>query len=77
MMLAGADRLPASSTAMMVNVFSPPWVAYKMARSPPRAPSPTSQPYRLRGDEGGSVSVALTAAVVTVRTLLGVDSFHV
>jgi len=33
--LAGADRLPASSTAMTVKVFSPAWVAYKMARSPP------------------------------------------
>ena len=32
--LAGSDRLPALSTAMTVNVFSPLWVAYKMVRSP-------------------------------------------
>ena len=32
--LAGAERLPALSAAMTVNVFSPLSVAYKMVRSP-------------------------------------------
>jgi hypothetical protein len=106
--LAGSDRLPASSTAMTVNVFSPAWVAYKMARPPPvvwsrtpfiytsytmdgcgvwlstdcvqnrfisRAPSAASQPCRLPGADGGSVSTPLTAGVVTVTTLLGADTF--
>jgi len=34
-MLTGSDRLPALSTAMTVNVFSPLMVAYRMVRSSP------------------------------------------
>jgi hypothetical protein len=33
-MLAGCDLLPALSTAMTVNMFSPPRFAYKVVPSP-------------------------------------------